>query len=266
MPLQIVRNRKHDANKAADSDHELTKYDVLEGCKNFQDCYSLDPGQGSLNAPLREVLIGALEALIAPIHDEDHAYIAVYHGLRGNTLVHGFKAIHVAQNTFDPILVDSLPSHELRADGTLFAIEEDWSVIQSNYFTNMQAKRVRSINATGLKELYDPKVVTFPWSREIKKMYYANEKLIANYELFRLVMANYSMYHREYIGKPRGYNGPNGYRHAVCFYTQRSYDEGNTWIDMLDEGDNVSAYEYRGTNLGHLCPPRCRKTTEVGKP
>lgn len=273
MPFKIVSRLDASQMKAA-PEHQITANDFEDGWSNFEARFSLDHPVRTLHCdPMMVTWDGpnSLTALVSVIDQEEHAMVAVYHGLRGDTIVHGFRAIHMLNNTISKSLwdEDSLPSHELLYGGSLKEIkkEDNWGELQMNYFDRVRVLRAGRLNVTPdmLIAAHDPKAVTFPWKSELKVMYVQNKNLLANDELFKLVITNYSMYHREYPGVDRGYNGPNGFRHSVCFHTQRSYDEGSTWRDMLDEGSHTLPYQYRGTDLGHLCPPRCKRIDEAGR-
>lgn len=222
----------------------------------FQRNFSLSTG--TLQAPDRLVDWTDLEAMMTANHGD---LLVAYFGLEGDALQYGFRSMTLAGETYSADLSvpgNDLPTHKLTSTGRVVAIQppEDWRLLQDAYYRRMQVARLLGEAATNVDRHNDPKCIIYPWTNEVRLMFETNRGLSAHAQLY---LANFSIDHQPSNEAPRGFEGPEGYRHGLCFYAQDNSGK------MLSDS-YVSLYNYNGTDLGFLCPPRCRKTTQVGNP
>lgn len=197
-------------------------------------------------------------------------HVTVYHALNGTDLVHGFRVVTVSSsNDITPFLDDTgkLPTHILDGDNIRALTTEEaalWPGWVTAYYTKVKVQRIGNAGNAIKSDLsmdHDPKAITFAWESEILKMMVVNQERYPA-KVLQLALNNYAVFHTD--SPERGFNGKDGFRHGLCLNSCYKNDD-ERYVELIDNDHYVLPYTHRGTNLGHLCPPRCRKTTEVGK-
>ena len=244
----------------------MSKADLDEGFFNFRSRYFYGPS-GALRSDPTRVDYSKLADLVKDL-DPATAAIAVYTGLQSDRTAFGVRAIDIIGADITPDLDSGdprYPTHEVLTDGSLspLASPASWMSSINDYYTKVHVRRSGNAPAALVNTTWDPKCSTFIWKDEIKKMVDENLGQLAAGERATLMLSNYAMYHGDETA-PRHFNGPHGLRHSFCFYMQKLNADDTLGEPMLDDGNVVSPYRFRGTNLGHLCPPRCRRTTDAG--
>ena len=249
---------------------EVSDSDLKEGFFNFRSRFYYG-GAGALRCDATKVLDAGLEDLVKDI-DPTKAAITVYHGLLSDQIVHVVRAVEIAGVDINPSLEPGqggqYPSHFIKTDGSVVPLglggaPASWSGLAAAYYASVHIMRSGGGAPQKIAEDWDPKCVTFMWKNEIKAMIDENRSQLATGELATLMLSNYAMFHGDET-PPRHFNGPHGVRHSLCWYMQRVDAMGNLLLPMLDDGNIAVPYRYRGTDLGHLCPPRCKKTSDPG--
>lgn len=274
MPLRIVT--QDPSNKAFEpmtgllSSTRVSLNKFMYAVQCFKDNYALNSGNPADWGEPEAITWDSMKTMVGGDMYNPSALITVYHGLKGDNVVHGFRVIKVdSKGDISPALDASpgnAPTHHLVGSNLVAMTAAEvglWASYQAAYFSRVKVRRfgVQGYEVS-LNENDDPKAVSFGWLAEIFAMMDTNQGKYPGQSV-GLVLNNYATFHVDDEG--RAFNGVDGFRHGLCFHACLLDDSGGIDVELLDNLSYVLPYTHRGTNLGHLCPPRCKRTDALGK-
>lgn len=244
--------------------NEILLSDFTEAQGNFNTRLHLD----STNQPI-PVSGHRLDSIVLNglLHvTPDSNAITFYHGLRDGTLYTGLRATTITGDEIKPELDDvdgQYPTHLLLDTGMLTELgTNEWAPFIQQYYQHVKVERAQT-GFTPLNPVHDPKCITFPWS-EIDDLITKMSSKLAPEERATPVLGHFAWFYREQHGE-RVFNGPHGIRHSYCIYMRRLNPDGSLGANMLNDDDLVLPSSEHGLNFGHMCPPKCKKTSTKGQ-
>lgn len=193
--------------------------------------------------------------------------ITFYHGLRDGSLYTGTRATTITGDKIEPELdtpAGEYPTHMLIDGGPLMPLSSnEWVPFKQQYYAEVEVDRADAGFAP-LDPSLDPKCITFPWS-EIDTLVTKMTARLGLGERATPVLGHFAWFYREEYGV-RVFNGPHGIRHSYCIYMRKLNGDGSLGPDMLNDHDLVLPTSEHGINFGHMCPPKCKKTSTKGTP
>ncbi len=269
LTLQDADNKGVSTNKGLTTSTRVSLNKFKYAVQCFKDNFSLNPTTPAGWDAYRIINWASMESMVGGALYDPTAMITVSLGLKGTDLIYGFGVVKVdpANKIVPPLDADSgyKPTHELRGNVITLLTDterDNWPGYQNAYYASVMVRR-NGVPGTGVlvNKTDDPKAITFGWLSELFAMKDTNQRRYPT-EPMALVMNNYAVFHVD--DDQRAFNGEDGFRHGLCFHTCILKGDGSFDRDLLDNKSYILPYTHRGSNLGHLCPPRCKQIDALG--
>lgn len=254
MPYRYETGEKYVNEKTAGL--PPIKKEVFDGQReNFGRFFNMSDGRPVLS---QEQLISWDDLEDAFAGGTEHA-VKFFHGIGDNHYKLAVQVIVMIEDPEDPANYYALyegPFYEVIA-GKLYETDMHlwFAAYRIPYFANVKVMRggvgsPPDALRTSDMQYPDPGAVILPWEQEVGILKRDNEK--GGFVKYHLEVACCAEVHGNSDG------GPSGYRHGLSMVIHGEKADG-TKERMLKAGQAVSTYRYNAADLGHLCPPRCKK-------